>query len=205
MPGNDHPVSGGARVAAVPPLLVCFAGGQTGGWAVERLEAVVGAPLESVSRLDVIEGDAAALERLGAAWTLCGVTSNERYLTRAEHDALVARQQALGRTASTKAALIPITKSAEWWGLSQDERREVFEETSHHVATGLEYLPGVARRLHHGRDLGEPFDFLTWFEFAPHDAEAFEELVRRLRETPEWSYVDREIDIRLARESAASA
>jgi hypothetical protein len=186
------------------PLLVCFAGGETGGWAVERLEAVVGAPLESVRRLDVIEGDAAR-QRRGATWTLCGVTSNERYLTRAEHDALVARQQALGRTASTRAALIPITKSAAWWELSQDERREVFEETSHHLAIGLEYLPAVARRLHHGRDLGEPFDFLTWFEFGPYDAEAFEELVRRLRETPEWSYVDREIDIRLAREPACSA
>ena len=44
-----------------------------------------------------------------------------------------------------------------------------------HIATGLEYLPAVARRLHHGRDLGEPFDFLTWFEFAPEHAAAFED------------------------------
>jgi hypothetical protein len=62
---------------------------------------------------------------------------------------------------------------------------------------GLEYLPAVARRLHHGRDLGEPFDFLTWFEYTPDDAKAFEELVARLRDTEEWSYVEREIDIRL--------
>ena len=38
-------------------------------------------------------------------------------------------------------------------------------------------LPRVARRLHHGRDLGEPFDFLTWCEYAPADAPGFEELV----------------------------
>jgi len=48
--------------------------------------------------------------------------------------------------------------------LTQDERREIFEERSRHIATGLEYLPAVARRLHHSRDLGGPFDFLTWFE-----------------------------------------
>ena len=83
--------------------------------------------------------------------------------------------------------------------LAQDERRRIFEESSHHVAIGLEYLPAVARRLHHGRDLGEPFDFLTWFEFAPKHAAAFEELVLRLRETEEWTYVEREIDIRLVR------
>jgi len=76
-----------------------------------------------------------------------------------------------------------------------------FEESSHHVATGLEYLPAVARRLHHGRDLAEPFDFLTWFEFAPADSAGFEELVQRLRATEEWTYVEREVDIRLTRQA----
>lgn len=68
-----------------------------------------------------------------------------------------------------------------------------------HIETGLEYLPAVARELHHGRDLGEPFDFLTWFEYAPQDAPASEQVVSRLRTTPEWGYVGREIDIRLTR------
>ena len=60
----------------------------------------------------------------------------------------------------------------------------------------LKYLPAVARRLHHSRELGEPFDFLTWFEYAPEHADAFEEMVRRLRSTAEWRYVEREVDIR---------
>jgi len=47
--------------------------------------------------------------------------------------------------------------------------------------------------------LNEPFDFLTWFEYAPDHSAAFDELVLRLRETKEWEYVDREIDIRLVR------
>ena len=48
-------------------------------------------------------------------------------------------------------------------------------------------------------DLGEPFDFLTWFEYAPAHADTFEELVGRLRETEEWSYVEHEVAVRLAR------
>ena len=66
----------------------------------------------------------------------------------------------------------------------------------------MEYLPAVARRLHHSRELGEPFDFLTWFEYAPEHADAFEELVRRLRSTAEWRYVEREVDIRASRQRA---
>jgi hypothetical protein len=46
--------------------------------------------------------------------------------------------------------------------MSQDERRAVFEEQSRQIAVGLRYLPGVARRLHHSRELVGAFDFLTW-------------------------------------------
>ena len=134
-----------------------------------------------------------------AVWLLQGVTSHERYVTRAERGALIAREPELGRPDATEAALIPVRKSDEWWALAQDERRAILEERSRHIATGLEYLPAVARRLHHSRDLGEPFDFLTWFEYAPESAGAFEELTGRLRETEEWSYVEREVDIRLSR------
>ena len=45
----------------------------------------------------------------------------------------------------------------------------------------------------------EPFDFLTWFEYAPEEAVRFEQLTHRLRETEEWSFVEREVDIRLSR------
>jgi len=181
------------------PLHVAFVGGSTGRWSIERLETVAGTPLAPASRLAVVEGSGAAGPAGDAVWVLRGVTSNERYATSGEHRELAARQEPLGRAGSTRAALIPVRKSEVWWDLAQDERRRIFEESSHHIATGLEYLPAVARRLHHGRDLGEPFDFLTWFEFAPEHGAAFEELVRRLRGTEEWTYVEREIDLRLAR------
>lgn len=84
----------------------------------------------------------------------------------------------------------------------KDERRRVFEESSHHIQLGLKHLPAVARRLLHSRDIGEPFDFLTWFEYAPSYAKQFEDFVGELRETEEWSYVVREIDIRLIKTSS---
>jgi hypothetical protein len=79
----------------------------------------------------------------------------------------------------------------------------VFEERSHHIALGLTRLPAVARRLYHSRDIGEPFDFLTWFEYAPEDSLSFESLVTEMRATEEWHWVDREVDIRLRRAGAA--
>lgn len=188
--------------ATTPPLarLFSFVAGSAGTWSIEDMHSVVGEPLAAASRLSII-ADPLAQPPQGASWFLRGITSNERYVAREEKAALVSRQEGLGRETSTRAAFIPIRKNAAWWALAQDERREIFEAQSRHIAIGLKYLPAVARRLHHCRDLGlhEPFDFLTWFEYAPSDSAAFEELVRALRASPEWEYVDREVDIRLVR------
>ncbi len=175
-----------------------FVGGITGSWAIFKMDTVIGMPLETASRLNVIEGNLVPLPA-GSMWLLRGVTSYERYVTRHERELLMAIQPDIGRAEATYAALIPIKKSESWWELTQDERRDIFETRSEHIRTGLKYLPAVARRLHHCRDLGEPFDFLTWFEYAPADSEAFVQLVYILRGTEEWNYVEREIDIRLVR------
>ncbi len=153
--------------------------------------------MSAVESIEVFNGDFQV--PVGAAWTLCGLTSHVHYAHRAEVEALRAIQPPLGRIEASCAALIPIRKSAAWWELAQDERRAIFEENSHHNAVGLEYLPAIARRLHHSRDIGEPFDFLTWFEFAPQHTSAFDEMLQRLRAAPEWSFVEREVDIRLVR------
>jgi chlorite dismutase len=181
----------------MPILPVAFAGGDEGTWRVRSVSALAGAPLPMIERMAVLEGAWAALP--GATWTLLGVVSNERYAGRREHQELAARSPSLGRPEATRAALIPIRKSEAWWALPQDQRRAIFEERSRHIATGLKYLPAVARRLHHSRDLGQPFDFLTWFEFAPADEAGFDELVGMLRATEEWGFVDREVDIRVER------
>jgi len=191
-----------ARREHVSPLAVSFAGGTAGDWRIARMDEVRGPSLTRVPRLAVVDGPDEPVPS-GARWVLQGVTSNEHYTTQLERKALLAVQAQLGRPTATRAALIPIKKSADWWALAQDERRAIFEERSHHIATSLRYLPMVARRLHHSRDLGQPFDFLTWFEYAPAASDAFDELVGRLRGSEEWAYVEREIDIRLIREPTA--
>jgi hypothetical protein len=59
----------------------------------------------------------------------------------------------------------------------------------------------VARRLHHCRGLGGPFDFLTWFEFVPEAGPAFDAMLLRLRASEEWCYVEREVDVQLTRDA----
>lgn len=181
--------------------LFSFVAGDMGDWRIERMEMICGDGLPPARRLSMVRGDADADE--GTAWVLRGVTSNLRYTTDVERRSLVSSQAGLGRSEARCAALIPISKSAQWWQLAQDERRRIFEETSHHIEIGHQYLPAVARQLHHCRDLGETFDFLTWFEYDASNEAAFDDLVRKLRETEEWRYVDREVDIRLMRDGNA--
>jgi hypothetical protein len=173
-----------------------FVGGSSGAWAIQRIVGIVGEPLPQAQKLEV---HASLGVELTAVWALRGVAGHARYVERSEKTQLDAASPPLGRSEATRAALIPIRKSPAWWALPQDERRAIFEDRSRHIADSMQFLPRVARRLYHSRDLGEPFDFLTWFEFAPEHAAAFEDLVGMLRSREEWSFVDREVDIRLAR------
>jgi Chlorite dismutase len=182
------------------PRLFSFTAGDAGPWAVDAMHCLVGEALAAAPRL-LVWADHAPSTDAAPAWTLRGITSNDRYVERPEKAALAHKQVAMGRTEATRAALIPIRKNAAWWALTQEERRAVFEAQSHHIAIGMKYLPAIARKLHHCRDLGtpEPFDFLTWFDYAPKDEAAFNDLLAALRASPEWAYVDREIDIRVHR------
>ncbi len=177
------------------PLNVHFVGSTSGPWRITRQSAYRGAAWPEAPAITMVEADLPP----SGSWTLSGVTSNRRYTTATEAQALAPLTAPLGRPEATLAALIPIRKSSAWWALAQDERRAIYEERSRHTTIGMEYMPRIARRLHHCRDLGGPFDFLTWFEFAPEHAPAFDELVGRLRATEEWSYVDWEVDLRLTR------
>lgn len=181
-----------------PPTLVRFGAGSTGGWNIIKIDAVRGDTLPMASRLQVDDGSAGT-GLSHTEWQLSGFASNIRYTNRSELDHLKRVQAPLGRPEARLAALIPIRKSMDWWLMPQDERRSILEERSRHIAIGMEYLPAVARKLLHSRDLGEPFDFLTWFEFAPEHETHFDELLKRLRASHEWHYVDREVEIRLHR------
>lgn len=177
------------------PEAIVFTGGTGGAWKVTRQMAVLGDGLAMVSRVDKGASPAA-----GAAWTLSGVASNLRYTNAAEKRVLDTSPSVLGRPAATRAALIPIAKSAAWWALAQDERRAILEDKSRHIAIGSDYLGVVSRQLVHCRDQPDAiFDFLTWFEFAPADEGRFDELLAKLRITPEWGFVEREVELRLER------
>ena len=177
-----------------------FAPSPDGEWRILSVNPVTGPSLPSTDLTHFSRTTVTPPTTAESSWILRGVTSNTRYVTNEERDALNAASEGLGRPQATRAACIPIRKMAAWWALSQQERRDIFETQSHHTANSMPYLPAIARQLHHCRDLGDTdFDFVTWFEYAPEDADAFEELVAKLRASPEWKYVDREVDIRLER------
>jgi chlorite dismutase len=176
----------------MPVLHFCF--GDEGQWRGVSSSVITGPGLPDASRLEICADPLSA-----AVFSLRGTASNVRYATRKEVADLRAIQEDLGRPAATCAALIPIRKSEAWWSLAQDERRAIFEEKSRHHTIGISYLPEIARKLYHCRDLGEEFDFLTWFEFAPEDEAKFDRLVGELRASEEWRYVTREIDMRFRR------
>jgi chlorite dismutase len=177
--------------------IIDFIGGNEGEWKIIKNETVIGEPVIAASHVKIVNSNLQKSDQ--GLWVLKGLVSNVRYAEKEEKEKLLAIQAGLGREAATCAALIPIRKNEPWWNLAQDERRKIFENKSHHTKTGLKYLPAIARKLYHCRDIGEPFDFLTWFEYAPEHSDAFEELVAALRNTEEWKYVEREIDIRLVR------
>ena len=170
-----------------------FAAGTTGAWTVTAMTAVCG---ERLPEAEAIAISTAETPVQPGPWVLRGTSSNLRYTSIAGASQLRAVQSSLGRPQARCAALIPIRKRGEWWALAQDERDAVFRSARHHDI-GVPYVGAIARALYHSRDLGEPFDFLTWFEFAPEDACSFDRLLDALRASEEWRYVDREIDIRL--------
>ncbi|WP_296185819.1 chlorite dismutase [Pseudomonas sp. UBA1879] len=191
-------------MTATSQRLFNFIAGEQGPWQIRSNTNLVGAPLPTASRLEVVGSCTAPLQYV-SAWQLQGITSNDRYVTRDEKTALTARQPDLGRSSATCAALIALRKHSGWWGLTQDERRTIVEEQSNHIAIGMKYLPAIARRLYHCRDLAhsQPFDFITWFEFAPQDTPAFDELLKSLRRSVEWQFVEREVDIRMVQADAS--
>lgn len=191
-----------STIQTSPHRMFRFAGGDDGDWLVTEMLTIRGEPLPTVKRVNIVAGSETSLNA-HSIWILRGMSSNARYVTRSERIELIAKQPELGRPKATRGALVPMRKNAAWWAMTQDERRSILEEQSHHIKIGIRYLPAIGRAIYHCRDLSEnePFDFLAWFEYEPTHENEFNNLLAELRETEEWKYVDREFDIRLTRES----
>ena len=58
------------------------------------------------------------------------------------------------------AIVIPIRKSADWWGLDHDKRAAMMQE---HTEATVPYLKTVKRKLYHSSGLDD-LDFITYFE-----------------------------------------
>jgi hypothetical protein len=164
------------------PTLVAFVAGFEGLWLIEGMTAPIGEPLAPAARLSVVEG--AEAEIADGRWVLRGVVSGQGEDARAD-------QLPLGRPDARCAALLAVRMSPAWWERAEEDRRA--------LSANIEHGPAISRRLHRARDRSEPFDVLTWFEFAPGLQSELNDVVARLRASEEWSYVERDVELRMIR------
>lgn len=81
--------------------------------------------------------------------------------------------------------VIPVKKSAEWWGLDREKQTTMMQE---HTAAALPYLKTVKRKLYHSTGLDD-IDFITYFETSK--LEDFHQLMLSLERVKEFQYVRR--------------
>jgi chlorite dismutase len=179
--------------------IISFVGSDQGAWDIAAIERISGNPINMASRLSILKQNVSPGEFGNVGWIFKAVISNIRYTTRSEKTELDRDGRGLNQPEFDCAVMIPIKKSDTWWAMTQDERRKVFEEDSRHIAMSMPYLPFISRQLHHSRDLGEEFDFITWFEFSSVHVHAFDKLCSTLRRSKEWEFVTRESEVRLRR------
>jgi chlorite dismutase len=80
------------------------------------------------------------------------------------------------------AIVIPIRKSADWWGLDQDKRAAMMQE---HTEASAPYIKTVKRKLYHSSGLDD-LDFITYFETSK--LEDFHSLILALEKVKEFRY-----------------
>lgn len=178
-----------------------FIAGDRGSWEVLSMLPVIGQSLEPAPFFD-IRNEYLMRAPVDIRWLLRGVTSRRSFADAPGNFCEMLPQPQLGRPCATCAAFIPVKKCLAWWELNESEKREIHDMESNKTARWLKHSNGIARQFHHSRELGEPFDFLAWFEFSPKESGAFEEMMSSLRESEEWKYVEREVDVRLAKRVA---
>lgn len=83
------------------------------------------------------------------------------------------------------AIVIPVKKSAEWWGMDREKQIAMMQE---HTAAALPYLKTVKRKLYHSTGLDD-LDFITYFETSK--LEDFHSLMLSLEKVKEFQYVRR--------------
>jgi hypothetical protein len=199
---------------APPRVFACFvpdtadrdheapAGGRITRYVVERVNPVRGPALEGVPSGGEMFRIESPERPVVPDAPLTGVTTHVVYTSVAARRELAVSP---APESGPVAVLIPITKSAAWWALAQDERQAHFDRAAGHVAIGLSHSEKIYRRLYHARHLpGAVWDFLTYFEFPRDRTEEFETLLADLRDprkNPEWIFVERETEVWMTKTS----
>lgn len=172
-----------------------YLGGNRGDWAVTHATARRGEPLAGVTHVDIVNGSVARTPP-GVAWMLSGLVHHTRYVTR-EDAGFPSRATQRPAASATCAALIAVRRSRASWDVMQAGRDDLLQPFPGLQVRRL--LSTIIGRWQHPRDLSDQFETVTWFEYASHDAAAFDDLLAEWRASEEWSYVDRECELRLIR------
>ena len=157
-------------------------------------------------RLDEIEAE--LVRRLGDAASVRAVDGSvkrPRYTSAALHefaDKGAASRQS-GRSAGN-VIIIPMSKTAAWWGMSMLERHAYFYphvdqkqggQVEGHAKAAEAGIQTIYRRLYHNPDgyqRADEYDFITYFECADEHLATFDLVRQALRDesrNPEWRFV----------------
>jgi len=140
----------------------------------------------------------------GRVRTLDGAIRVPRYTSAELHERAYAKAVCRQTGAMTPNAIIlPMNKSAEWWGMEALERHQYFyphttqygHRVKGHAVAAEEGVSKIFSRLYHNPDgyqrEGE-YDFVTYFECGDENLSVYDRITSALRDekqNPEWRYV----------------
>jgi chlorite dismutase len=119
---------------------------------------------------------------LKTAGVMHGLTKKANYVPGMPDNLKAELKIPSGPGANPYVIVIPIRKSADWWGLDQEKRAAMMEE---HTEATVPYLKTVKRKLYHSSGLDD-LDFITYFETSK--LEDFHSLVLGLEKVKEFQY-----------------
>lgn len=124
-------------------------------------------------------------KHLKTVWIMHGLTKKPNYVPGFPDQMKMELKTVSEPGQKPYAIVIPVRKSAEWWGLDQEKRAAMMQE---HTAATLPYLKTVKRKLYHSSGLDD-LDFITYFETSK--LEDFHSLVLSLEKVQEFHYTRR--------------
>ena len=119
-------------------------------------------------------------KRLKTAGVMHGLTKKANYVPGFPDQVKAELKAASEPGPKPYAIVIPIRKSADWWGLDQDKRAAMMQE---HTEASAPYIKTVKRKLYHSSGLDD-LDFITYFETSK--LEDFHSLILALEKVKEF-------------------